>query len=259
MTVKAARYIGFALLVWGLASATVLAPVASATWGKKCSAGETHHCYALSIWEMTGSGNGGGEEVMGESSEFYTVSMLVPYWEDHDFVTNEQWMSNPAGGWAEDGQLAGYNYYTEEGHEVNDDSLHPFYAFDLHGVFTVWVDPETVEGYEWRSYTEEDPERNGTWCARFASTIVECKAGFDKYSNEVELGMEAGDEAQPENAGYARTGAQFTGGGWYHWGKEVNETRDYDDESEGAYICTRNYETIPGYIEWGTPKSKWPC
>src|ERR1700689_2162402 len=187
MTVKAARYIGVALLVWGLASATVLAPVASATWGKKCSAGETHHCYALSIWEMTGSGNGGGEEVMGESSEFYTVSMLVPYWEDHDFVTNEQWMSNPAGGWAEDGQLAGYNYYTEEGHEVNDDSLHPFYAFDLHGVFTVWVDPETVEGYEWRSYTEEDPERNGTWCARFESTIVECKAGFDKYSNEVEL------------------------------------------------------------------------
>jgi hypothetical protein len=254
-----ARLMGPALLVWGVLLASIFASTASATWGNKCELDNHHHCYATSKWKMSGSGNGGGEEVMGESSEFYTVSMLVPYWEDHSFVSNEQWMGNPAGGWAEDGQLAGYDGYTEEGHDVNGDSLHPFYAFALGEDFDVWVDPQTVEGYEWRSYTEEDPGRNGIWCARFASTTVECAAGFDKYSNEVELGMEAGDEAQPENAGDARTGAQFTGGGWYHWGKEVNETRNYYGEAEGAYMCTRNYEAIPGYIEWGTPKSKWPC
>ncbi len=38
------------------------------------------------------------------------------------------WMNAPAveGGWAEDGQLAGENTPSEEGHEVNGYSLHPF-------------------------------------------------------------------------------------------------------------------------------------
>ncbi len=43
--------------------ATLLAPTARATWGNKCSAGNGHHCYGIAEWSMSGSGNGGGEEL----------------------------------------------------------------------------------------------------------------------------------------------------------------------------------------------------
>jgi hypothetical protein len=260
---KKASCVSLVAVGWGLIPLMLFAPAASAEWGNSCSVGgkEENHCYALSSWEMSGNGNGSGEEVMGVSSEIYTVSMLVPYWESGDFITNEQWMINRNGGWAEDGQIAGADEPSEEGHEVNDDSLHPFWAFDhpSSGLWK-WIDPQTVNGYEWRSYTEEDPGRNGTWCARFEQTIVECAAGFQKYSTLVTVGMEAGDVVQPENAGDDRTGAEFTGGGWYHWGKDRNETVHYGGSpSEASYICVRNWQAIPGYIEWGTPRSKWPC
>jgi hypothetical protein len=66
------------LYVCGAVLATVLAPTASATWGRHCSAGENHHCYGIAEWEMTGSGNGGGEEVKGISGEIATDAMSVP-------------------------------------------------------------------------------------------------------------------------------------------------------------------------------------
>lgn len=66
------------LCAWGVLFATVLAPAASATWGHKCSAGNTHHCYGIANWSMTGSGNGGGEEVKGISGEINTFAMQVP-------------------------------------------------------------------------------------------------------------------------------------------------------------------------------------
>src|ERR1700689_5614201 len=84
-----------AALVWGLLLAIVLAPAAGANWGAGCGPGDTEHCYAETTWSMSGNGKGGGEEVMGLSSEIDTVSMLVPYWEEGNFVTNEQWMGNP--------------------------------------------------------------------------------------------------------------------------------------------------------------------
>ena len=56
---------------------TVLAPTASATWGNHCSAGNGHHCYGIAEWSMTGSGNGGGEEVKGISGEIATDVMSV--------------------------------------------------------------------------------------------------------------------------------------------------------------------------------------
>jgi hypothetical protein len=114
------RHLASLIVAFGL----LLPTSAGATWGNKCSLGNGHHCYAVAQWEMTGSGNGGGEEVKGLSSEFYTTAMLVPQWENGDFVTNEQWMSGYYGRWVEDGQVAGYNSPSEEGREVNYDSLH---------------------------------------------------------------------------------------------------------------------------------------
>ncbi len=253
------RYIGIVILASGALLSTLFAPPASATWGRGCQLGNEHHCYAETRWSMNGNGNGSGEEVMGLSSEIFTWAMLVPEYLSHDFVTNEQWMGDISGGWAEDGQIAGYASATEEGHEVNNDSLHWFYAFDISGEFSIFVSPSTVEGWQWHSYTEEDPGRNGNWCARLGATTVACRSGFAKYSPSVTVGEEAGTEMTPENAGEDRTGAEFTNGSWYHWGPAVNETRSYSGESEKGYMCTRNYEAYPGYIEWGTPYLKYPC
>lgn len=256
------RNAGVLALVCGLISLLVLAPSASATWGNKCSAGEGHHCYGQSTWSMTGSGSGGGEEVMGLHSEFYTISMLVPLYESGDFVTNEQWMVGPRGGWAETGEIAGYDYYTEEGQNINGYSLHYFYAFDPDGTkenFSVYVTPWTVGGYEWHSYSVEDPNRNGEWCVKFNTTVEACHTGFAIYSVNVKVGMEAADEQQPENAGKDKTQAEFTNGPWYPWITAENETVAYGGANESAYICARNWESYPGYIEWGTPTSKWDC
>jgi hypothetical protein len=244
-----------------LLSASLFESSANAAWGNGCTSSD--HCYALTEWAMSGSGNGGGEEVMGLASEIYTTAMLVPEWAKGRFVTNEQWMVGPNGGWAEDGQLGGYDGVTEEGHEVNDDSLHWFYAFSIGepAKYSVYVAPWTVGGYEWNSYYEEDEERNGWWCARIGSEShpVACDGYFKPYATRVEMGMEAGDGEQPENAGKSRTSAQWTEGVWHRWEKAKDEVVSRERQSESGYICINKYESVPGAIEWGTPPSNWPC
>jgi hypothetical protein len=203
---------------------------------------------------MNGNGYGSGEEVMGVDSEFYTTAMLVPDWEQGiDFVSNEQWMSGPNGGWAEDGQLAGAG--------INDDALYYFYAFKVgSGELNVTPTPLNIEGYQWHNYGIEDAARNGDWCVNFNHAVEACETGFATYSPEIQVGMEAADELQPENAGKDLTGAQFTNGGWYHWGsKTQNETRAYGGASESSYICATDWEPYAGEIQWGTPKSSYPC
>jgi hypothetical protein len=82
------------------------------------------------------------------------------------------------GGWAEDGQLAGENVSTEEGHEVNGTSLHPFYAYEPNngeGAFQVYVYPGTVAPGSWQSYSEEDTYSNGYWCAGFGFGTAACR------------------------------------------------------------------------------------
>jgi hypothetical protein len=258
------QYASVLLCLWGAVFTTLLTPAASATWGHKCSAGNTHHCYGVAEWEMTGTGNGGGEEVKGISGEINTFAMSVPLWESNDFVTNEMWMVGPGGGWAEDGQIAGYDYYTEGGHEVNGYSLHPFYAFNIGtgGTFSIYIYPGTVGGNEWgHAYTEEDPATNGNWCARFGTTeTVACDGTYAKFATKVEGGMEAADEQQPENAGQDRIIAQWTNGTWHTWNRADYEAVDYSGESEAGYVCASNYGgSSAGYTQWGTPSSSHPC
>src|SRR4051794_4409739 len=84
---------------------------AAASWGKKasggaCSYGESHHCYAVAEWFMPKS----NEKIEGLSTNVITTAMNVPYWQNGDFVTNEQWASFPGSRWVEDGQTAGNGY-----------------------------------------------------------------------------------------------------------------------------------------------------
>lgn len=252
------------LCVCGVVLATVLAPTASATWGRHCSAGENHHCYGIAEWAMTGSGNGTGEEVKGISGEIATDIMSVPLWENGDFITNEMWLNAPEaeGGWAEDGQIAGYDYHTEEGHEVNGSSLHPFYAYQENNGpgFSIYIYPGTVAAGSWQPYSEEDPSLNGYWCAGFGFGTAACKGGYPEFATDVQVGMEAADERQPQNAGQDHIIAQYTEGTWHTWPHAEYLSEYYYGESEAGYICAANYGGLaPGYTQWGTPSSSHPC
>jgi hypothetical protein len=252
------------MCVWGAVLATLLASTASATWGNKCSAGNGHHCYGIAEWSMTGSGNGGGEELKGISGEIASYAMSVPLWESHDFITNEMWLNAPPaeGGWAEDGQIAGYDYYTEDFNEVNGYSLHPFYAYgENNGTgFTIYIYPETVAADSWQSYSEEDTNTNGYWCAGFGFGTAACKGGYPAFSTDVQVGMEAADERQPENEGQDHIIAQYTNGTWHAWPQAKYRSVDHAGESEAGYVCAANYGGLsPGYTQWGTPSSSYPC
>lgn len=231
-----------------IAALTVLLPAsAGATWGNKCSLGSTHHCYAIAEWAMSGTGNGGGEEVKGLSSEIMTTAMSVPQWQSRDFVDDEQWMTAPSGRWVEDGQTSG--------NAIDCCSLHWFYAYQ-NGVYNEYVAPWTYEGWTWISYTLSDPENNGSWCEKIGAVQVACQGGFSKYATLVQVGMEAADEQQPENAGKDRTGVQHLDGNWYHWNGAEWVTQDYNGDAEGSYVCAKGFEAIAGYINFGTPANK---
>jgi hypothetical protein len=179
-------------------------------------------------------------------------------------VTNEMWLEAPEaeGGWAEDGQIAGYDYYTEEGHEVNGYSLHSFYSYEGNngGIFTTYIYPGTVAAGSWQSYSEEDTSSNGYWCAGFGFGTAECKAGYPEFATDVLVGMEAGDEQQPENAGQDHIIAQYTNGAWHTWPHAEYLSKYYYGTSEAGYICAANYGGLsPGYTQWGTPSSSYPC
>jgi hypothetical protein len=242
-------------LLVGLAVAvSLLVPAsANAVWGNNCQWSAAHHCYAKAEWKMKGSGSGGGEEVKGLSSEINTTAMWVPNWETQSFVSNEQWMANwKQNRWVEDGQTAGENKQTEEGREVNGQSLHWFYAYNNASGYAEYVAPWTYPGWTWISYTLSDPGNNGSWCEKIGTVQVACQGGFTKYATDVQVGMEAADELRPENSGKDRTGVQHLDGNWYHWNQAQWETVNNDGTSEAGVVCVGGYEAIAGYINFGT-------
>jgi hypothetical protein len=76
-----------------------------ATWGNNCKIANSHHCYDLAEWAMTGH-----EEVRGAYEFQDTTAMDVPDSESGAFVDNEQWVSmyeTKGGSWMENGQQGG--------------------------------------------------------------------------------------------------------------------------------------------------------
>jgi hypothetical protein len=215
---------------------------ASASWGRKaigggaCSAGEGHHCYAVAEWFMPH----GNEKIEGLSTNVITTAMNVPYWQNGDFVDNEQWANFPNGRWVEDGQTAGNGYDAI--------SLHWFYAYKNCAAancywenLAPWADRQ---GWVPNSYTVSSIG-GGTWCFKIGSVQTECDGGFDTYTKDVEAGAEFADEAEPANSGKQETGVQWIEGAWHHWAAAA-----WFHEAAGT--CVSGWQNIAGYINYGT-------
>lgn len=243
--------------LWFVVVAAILAlslpSTAYANWGNNCGPKVEHHCYAIAYWEMSGSGHGGGEEVLGLQAWIDTTAMLVPGWQEGFFVDNEMWMSGPGGGWMEDGQTTGNGY--------NATSLQPFWAYSIGSPaeYKEWVAPWTVSASAWHSYKIQDPGTNGIWCATLETETAECKGYFTPYATTVEIGMEAATSAAPENQGADQTAVEWTDGTWHSWNRAGETVINNLNESEAGYICVKKTESAPGYVRWGTPASKYPC
>jgi hypothetical protein len=180
---------------------TAMAAPAMATWGGgECYAGvESGHCYAITNWYMTES----GESVKGAEDIAETSSMNVPGGEGKPRLQNEMWLLfHPSGGWLEIGQTAG-NYH-------GCCSIHPFIA---HAEYRNEAgEPVGFQEYEWYElkteptnlYRIEDPSANGVWCEYIWNSQVDCKekpGHWTTYANWLQAGLEAATETHPTNAG----------------------------------------------------------
>jgi hypothetical protein len=70
-------------------------------------------------------------------------------------------------------------------------------------------------------------------------------------SNEVEVGMEAGTEAEPENWGKAETAVEWGNETWHSWNKSTYQAVKYG----GAYtnhVCVGPWGPKPGWVTFGT-------
>lgn len=238
----------------GILVALVLASPAAASWGKgECYEGEAGHCYALTEWVMTHS----GESVKGAVDIPDTTAMDVSEYASGAFVNDEMWLSfQSSGGWLEIGQTAG-----------NGEScctLHPFIA---HAEYVngkgqiigyqeyIW---KTVDAEPRNVYEIEDPSANGTWCEYIWGNEVDChsKPGYwSTYSNTLEAGIEAYSNSHPSNAGSQEVAYVAHGGEHRAWGgsSKVYGYISPGPELAGELCETPNYSSnYPGNADWST-------
>lgn len=191
------------LLLLGLA----LTPVsAQASWGPEhCSAGEGHHCYALSYRNITSYG--------GVLASIDFVDTLAASVEAGGRVSNEQWISFPntrsEAEWIETGQVAGNpRGCCEE---------FPFYAEMLRGVYHEHLGASTVTFNSYNHYVLFDPEANGRWIIYWGCCEVgSYGGGWPAYLTEQEGGIEAATDSRPAVSGRQEVAAS-DGGEWTPW------------------------------------------
>ncbi len=232
-------------LLLGLVALLVPAS-ASAKWDSgKCELSGKDHCYNLQAWEM----EGGSESVKG--AQYYPTTSLidVPEFASGAFVDDEMWVGfeEKEGGWVETGQEAGYD------NAANCCTLRPFKAHALR------ASGYGYEEYVWTNvsaeptnlYTVEDAEANGNWCVIIWYTNQGCESHpsyWTAYSDNLEGGIEAASETQPENVGSQEVNAFTHSGTHIEWKgakkHAVKQLVNYKEESDSSVMCqTPNYES----------------
>lgn len=155
----------------------------------------------------------GSEQVEGSLAYQYTTDAEVPGWASGDFFTQEEWVVfHPSGYWVEAGQIADY--------DVSCCAMHPFYAWDNAGGFSIYESPATVPYDTNELYQESGQNHNGTWCLYFGTTQETCPTGFSDYSNWLQVGTEIGANTKPVDDGEEGVNAWW-GDATHNWQKET--------------------------------------
>ena len=258
-----------ALLMFGglLASGAGVTATADASWSSAgCSGEPTHHCYALTTWNISSP-----RHVYNSWTYIDTTEMYVPE-PIHHFVDDEEWLSWPvpyAKDWIEAGQATGVSgTRTKEENEHNpDDEVYEFYAIENKPNAE---EPEREEEYEAVSgpYLSLD-ERNlyefyvpkvagearegAHWCIKWGPPVfpsseegtVRCFTHLHGPAGHLEQGIEAATPTEPGNAGFAEGFAE-SGKEQLWWnGDHPSQHAELSIYPENARMCEAEHS--PGY------------
>ncbi len=225
-----------------IARARRRATAKAATWGNKCSAGEGHHCYALSEWDM-----GEHEAVEGTENWVITNTVDVPDWELGDITTNEEWVGFPGYHWIVMVNMAG--------NDINCCSIYGFWAMNNGGGFREHILWEKPLG-QWSDYSMM-AAGSGIWCTyvgEYRELGEGCEGGFETYGKDLESGAEMGDEAAPYNLGWTEVNGFWLNGERHNW--NFAKYGLYNETGNVSYngMCWAPYSPYPatGNIYYGS-------
>jgi hypothetical protein len=177
--------------------------------------------------------------------------MNVPYWEDGDFVTNEQWVLFTHGRWVEMGSEGGYGGCCGlEAFKAEKSAERGEYREAALGAASF---------RQWIAYSM-DSEASGNWCFYIGNNKElgeACSAVMERYSKELEVGEEAADEITPENSGAVETAAIFGNGDGYNWNFAENQLANETGSVSSNGLCVAPYTpyNYPGNIYFGNAGS----
>jgi hypothetical protein len=113
--------------------------------------------------------------------------------------------------WVEDGQESGWG---AGGHDCC--SLRWFTAYKNFFGYGANESPWSEPGWTFNHYLVRWVG-GGNWCWEIGSGSAGCVNALYDSSTEVQVGMEAGTEAEPENWGKAETAVDWLNQTWHHW------------------------------------------
>jgi hypothetical protein len=214
--------LALAVVLSCLGAAAIAAPAALAT----CSVEEGSHCYSISDWEMTGS----GEEVEGAYSEIEAYYGNVPNYST-EFIDNEMWVGFPSleEAWVEAGVTFGYG--------TGSATVPDYFYARSYGPkkYAEYIYPEGPPLNNWSGVYLDEPTEKHTWCVTWSwdHTPDKCWGSFPKSSKELNNGLEfaatvaSGADNNGRNLGWA----QFMEGVWHHeWNDGVTKAFGYREK-----------------------------
>ena len=216
----------------------------AATWGGACSLGAGHHCYSTSEWKMSGA-----ERVRGSESVIDTTTMWVDPRDvaSRGFIDNEKWDSfqhyvNGNGPyWLETGQ--------EGGNGVNCCQLRWFTAMNRGTGYSANESPWEQPPNSFNRY-QTVSQLNNTWCFYINGNVAGCYGGFPVYADNLEVGVEAAVNYQPQNAMQEESNGTATQGNVITW--KFDELWHSGGLCIGRFSRSNPPKYYPGNIVAGT-------
>lgn len=164
---------------------------AQAKWGphNECwidKADETHHCYAIEEWEMSGYPREYGVGALALFDTATAQNIAVP-----GDVTHEFWIGFPGNeNYIETGQLM-----------VGPEGAHPFFSSTRNGAQYTYIAPYLWPFNRYNMVQASDGCHCGVWQFYWEGSLVKTDYGYPAWNTEVDVGMEAGTGHEPDTYG----------------------------------------------------------